>query len=177
MPTSRRPVRWPRYPHGAEGPLTEPTSPAAPGAEPDTVIDTTAEVGDKKLTVLVEAWITTMIRVPRFLTISEAAPPPPMGGEQERSTVALGGLLGLLSAELRLSHLPDPFVAFNRRVLHPWLTRRRLVKEARALGIEPRFARVLAARFEVIWRSGVAHELPRADQAARIVALLQQPER
>lgn len=117
-----------------------------------------------------------MNRVPRFLTITDSAPLPPMGGEEAPSTVAVGGLLGFLLAEVRQPRLPDPFVLFNRRVLHPLLIRRRMLKEARALGLEPRFARVLAARFEKVWRSGETHELSRAEQTARIVALLQRPE-
>lgn len=154
--------------------MSTPTSPAAPGADPDTVIDSTAEVGDKKLAELVDAWISAMNRIPSFLTITQPAPPPPMGGEDAPSTVALGGLLGILTREIQPARLPDPFVVFNRRVLLPWLTRRRLLKEARALGLEPRFARVIAERFERIWRSGETHALSRDEQIVRIVALLQQ---
>lgn len=154
--------------------MSTPNSPAAPGADPDTIIDSTAEVGDKKLAELVDAWISAMNRIPSFLTITQPAPPPPMGGEEAPSTVAVGGLLGILTRELRPAHLPDPFIIFNRRVLHPWLIRRRMLKEARALGLERRFARVLAERFERIWRSGETHALPRDEQIARIVALLQQ---
>ena len=66
--------------------MSSPTSPAAPGAHPDTIIDSTAEVGDKKLTELVDAWISAMNRIPKFLQLSQAAPPPPMGGEDAKST-------------------------------------------------------------------------------------------
>lgn len=158
--------------------MSAPTSPAAPGAATDTVIDSTAEVGDKKLVELVDAWISAMNRLPKFLQLSEEPAPPPMGGEQAPSTLALGGLLGLLTRDVRAlapARLPDPLVLFNRRVLHPWLIRRRMLKEAKALGLEPRFARVLAERFEHIWRSGQTHDLPRTEQTARIVELLRSP--
>lgn len=135
-------------------------------------------MGDKKLVELVDAWISAMNRVPRFLQLFEAAAPPPMGGEQAPSTVLMsGGLFGLLARDVRTfsPRLPNPLVLLNRRLLHPWLVRRRLLKDAKALGLEPRFARVLAERFERIWRSGQAHELSRSEQTARIVELLRQP--
>lgn len=158
-----------------EATVSSPTSPAAPGAQPDTIIDSTAEVGDKKLTELVDAWISAMNRIPKFLQLTQPAPPPPMGGEDATPTIVAGGLLGWLTRDVRPLHLPDPFVAFNRRVLHPFFIRRRMMQEARALGLEPRFARVLAERFEAIWRAGQTHELGRDEQTRRIVELLQRP--
>lgn len=156
--------------------MTGPVSPAAPGARPDTVIDTAAEVGERKLHELVDAWISAMNRIPKYLRIIEEPPPPPMGGEDAPSTVAVGGLLGVLSRDLRSfapGRVPSPWVALNRRVVHPFFIRRRMLREARALGLDGRFARVLADRFTTIWRSGVTHDLPRDQQTTRIVELLQ----
>jgi hypothetical protein len=154
----------------------DPTSPASPGAkraDDDAVIDRPDELSERMLLVLVDAWISAMNRIPKFADAFEPTAEKSGGGEDHWTTRLLWrGIRGWpINIGPTLSDL-NPMGWVNRRVISPWYRRRRLVAEAKKLGIDAKFAKRFADRFLAIWSSGETAHLARAEQTQKIAELL-----
>lgn len=106
---------------------------------------------------IAKAWISRSNRIPRF----SPPPPDPHEDDLERLLLALRGP-GLL----------EIITTLNAQLIHPFVTRRRMIGDARALGLSSGLAKRLLVLFRRAWGAPPLVSLTYAEQIERVALLL-----